>query len=245
VRFAALIVLIAGAAVAQDDRRVVSPDGQLEFRLFVNGQPNSNLSRVAYQLRYKGKLLVDTSYLGIDIYTWEPLLGENTGMISEKKSPNALRARFMQNGSLARLLDVEVRVANDGVAFRCTIGDSTGLERLQIADDTTEFDLPMEPNIPLTVPYITEQKGIGWVAVSEVPNPAFPRMNLALVDADRLEAGRKIIQARLTRRGSVPDIVWEGKTPFTLPWRLILIGPDKATVTRSLAERQATLSSQP
>jgi hypothetical protein len=245
VRFAGLLLLIVGAAVAQADRRVVSPDGRVEFRLFVNGQPNSNLSRVAYQLRFKGELLVDTSYLGIDLYTWEPLLGENTGLMWEKKAPNALTARFMQNGSLARLLDVEVRAFDDGVAFRCTIGNSTGIERLQIADDTTEFDLPREPGVPLTLPYITNQKGIGWVGISEIPLPAFPRMNLALVDADREQAGRKILLARLTRKGGVPDIVWEGKTPFTLPWRLIMIGPDKAAVMRSLAERQASLASQP
>ena len=37
-------------AVAQDERRVTSPNGQIEFRLFIATQGNSNLSRIAYEV---------------------------------------------------------------------------------------------------------------------------------------------------------------------------------------------------
>lgn len=234
-------VIAVCPAFALDERRVVSPDGQVEFRLFVGSQPESSLSRVAYQLRYRGQLLIDTSYLGFDLYTWEPMLGENVGLISETHSDHAIKARFMQNGSLARLLDVEVRAFNDGVAFRCTIGKSTGVERLQIADETTEFDLPHAPGTPLTLPFVAEEKGVGWVAISEVPVPGLPRMGLAEEDF----AGKKILLSRLTRKQVYPDVVYDGKPPLTLPWRVITIAPTRELVMQLAAERQASLASQP
>ena len=226
--FRGLLVLLflCGAALAQDERRVVSPDGKIEFYLFVNGQGDSNPPRIAYQVHVGGKVLVDTSFMGFDVYTWEPLLGENVGLISETASSNAryhtLTAHYMQNGSLARLLDVEVRVYNDGVAFRYVIGKAVSVERLQIADESTEFDLPHDAAMPLTVPLITEEKGIGWVELTEVPIPGFPRMQLAHED----RAG-KILLTRLTRHDGPVDVVYDGKPPLTTPWRVLIVEPDR------------------
>jgi alpha-glucosidase len=227
-----LLVFFCSPAFAQDERRVVSPDGKVEFYLFVNGQEESNLSRVAYQVRVSGKVLVDTSFMGFDIYTWEPLLGENTGLISDSSSANvryhSLTARYMQNGSLARRLDVEVRVYNDGVAFRYVIGKAVSTERLQIADESTEFELPHDPATPLTLPFMTQQKGIGWVALTEVPLPGFPRMHLAHEDS----AG-KILLTRLARHDGPVDVVYDGQPPLTTPWRVFVLGHDREHLAES------------
>jgi hypothetical protein len=236
-------LLFNNAALAQDERRVVSPDGNLVFHLFVNNQEESNLSRIGYQVRYRGKVFIDTSFMGFDLYTQEPLLGENTGLMSDSASANstyhALTARYMQNGSLARRLDVEVRVYNGGVAFRYVIGKAISVDRLLITDEATEFDLPHDPAAPLAVPFVTEVKGVGWVAITEVPLPGFPRMQLTHED----RAGR-ILLTRLT--SSTPDttavsgVVFDGKPPLTTPWRVVLVGSDRehllqSDVLRSLA----------
>ena len=65
-----ILVLFTNAALAQDERRVVSPDGQLEFHLFVNNQEESNLSRIGYQVRYHDKVVIDTSFMGFDLAAW-------------------------------------------------------------------------------------------------------------------------------------------------------------------------------
>jgi hypothetical protein len=49
-----LLPLLAGAAHAQDDRKVVSPDGQLEFRLFTTLPAGAQLNSLAYQVRLRG-----------------------------------------------------------------------------------------------------------------------------------------------------------------------------------------------
>lgn len=231
-----LLALFCNAAVAQDDRRVVSPDGQLEFHLFVNTQEESNLSRVAYQVRYRGQVLIDTSFLGFDLYGQEPLLGENVGLVRSSGAQSfptyqTITGHYMQNGSLGRLLDVEVRVYNDGVAFRYVIGKSAATERLLIADEATEFDLPHDISAALTVPFITPGKSGGWVAITEVPLPGFPRLQLGHEDP-----GGKILLVRLTRPvgpAQLPDVVYDGKPPLTSPWRVVIVGAHRAQLLRS------------
>ncbi len=55
--------------------------------------------------------------MGLDIYNQEPLLGQNLGLIHSSTASdagagekyNSLTAEYMQNGSLGRRLNVEVR----------------------------------------------------------------------------------------------------------------------------------------
>ena len=91
--------------------------------------------------------------MGLDIQDQEPLLGENVGLTSSTSTTsakyNSLLAKYMQNGSLGRLIDVEVRAYNDGVAFRYVIPPSTPLIELLIADEATDSGLPI-PGVTIT-----------------------------------------------------------------------------------------------
>jgi hypothetical protein len=142
----------------------------------------------------------------------------------------------MQNGSLARRLDVEVRVFNEGVAFRCTIGKSTGFERLQIADEATEFDLRNTASGTVTLPFVTEQKGIGWVAVDEVAVPGFPRMSLTH------EEHSHILLTRLAKSGGFPDVAYDGAPPLTVPWRAVLVAPTAEALRRIVSALPSMLN---
>ncbi len=138
------LLLLPFTLKAQDERRVVSPNGQFEFRLFV-AQPQGALwGRIGYQVFAAGKLLIATSWMGLDIRDQEPFLGENPGFMSSETGSGdhykSLVAHYMQNGSLGRRLDVEVRAYDDGVAFRYLIPRSTPLEDILIRDEATEFN---------------------------------------------------------------------------------------------------------
>ena len=143
-RLLAFVVLTC-AAFAQDERRVASPNGQIEFRLFIAVQESNNLPRLAYEVFYHSQPLVKTSFMGLDIEVQEPLLGENVGLTSSSTSKsekyNSLIAHYMQNGSLGRLIDVEARAYDDGVAFRYIIPPSTPLKEFIITEEATEFRL--------------------------------------------------------------------------------------------------------
>ena len=184
------------AAFAQDERRVTSPNGQIEFRLFITTQANSNLSRIAYTVFDRDKPLVNTSLLGLDIQDQEPLLGENVGLTSSSSATsgkyNSLIARYMQNGSLGRLINIEVRAYNDGVAFRYVIPQSTPLIEIDIAEEATEFRLTQPSHVS-----ITESK-------SETYPPMHVDQNTRFTHLDR---------------------PYRGTTPLTCPWRIISVGP--------------------
>jgi hypothetical protein len=196
------LVFFASLAFAQDERRVVSPNGQIEFRLYIATQENSNLSRIAYEVFDRGKPLLKTSFLGLDIVDQEPLLGENVGLTSSSSTKdakyNSLIAKYMQNGSLGRLINVEVRAYNDGVAFRYVIPPSTPLTEILIREEATEF----RPTDPATV------------TIAESKSTTYPPMHVIRSDPSTL----------LTRLASS----FQGTTPLTCPWRIISIGPKSA-----------------
>lgn len=196
-----LVLLLACSALAEDERRVASPNGQLEMRVFVTTQETSNLSRLAYQIFYRGKPLLKTSYLGLDIEDQEPLLGENVGLTSSSMSKgpnyNSLIAKYMQDGSIGRLIDIESRAYDDHIEFRYVIPRSTPLLELDIVEEATEFSFAGEP-----------------VAISESNGDRFPHMRLVSEDAS----------TKLTRL----DGKFHGTTPWTGPWRIVSVGEPKS-----------------
>ncbi len=70
-----------------DQLSVSSPNGQIEFRLFLTQQPDPSepLLRLAYQVFFKGKQLMDTSFMGLNIRD-QPILGVNVGLDDVEKS---------------------------------------------------------------------------------------------------------------------------------------------------------------
>jgi alpha-glucosidase len=243
-----LLLIPTPPAIAQDERRVTSPNGQLEFRLGLAQPEAGALSRLAYQVFHRGKPILDTSYLGLNIHFQEPLLGENVGLrkagvSTESPRYHSLIAEYLQNGSLGRRIDVEVRVADDGIAFRYRIPRSGPLEEFLLEDETTEFAFAQDgmaftPNgrgvelsrigeqARLGLPLIVQQGGPGWVAITEVGARGYPAAYLARSDGT-------ILITRLTSRPSVPNIVFEGATPLTCPWRVIIVGPDRARLMQA------------
>jgi hypothetical protein len=201
-RFFLCLLAASGVLVeAQDTRSVTSPDGQLEFRVFVGQPEGSGLTRLAYQVFYRGKTIVGTSYMGIDIVPQEPLLGENLGLInsSSARSPsyNELRTSYMQNGSLGRRVDIEARAYDTRIQFRYVIPRSTPLaEPFTIDDEKTEF--AVEPGAS------------GMVKIGEDASGAYPPMTL-------MHEGNSALVTRLDRQ-------FEATTPLTTAWRVISIG---------------------
>src|SRR5689334_22348848 len=150
-RILALVLLVfaaASAAFAETDTvSVASPDGQLVLRLFVVSPKDAILVRLAYSVTYHGKLLMDTSLLGIAIHDQEVFLGETVGLVSATPASvnqpgnryNSLIAQYIQNGSLGRRITIEARAYDDGVAFRYYIPRTSTVEDLEIEEELTDF----------------------------------------------------------------------------------------------------------
>jgi alpha-glucosidase len=160
-RAAALGLAVALCAFGQaqsDPVKVTSPDGQIEFRMFLSPQQESSeYWRLAYQISFRGKPLMDTSYMGLN-FRDQPVLGVNLGLVTSKTQSvdetytvpagksktvrnhyNLLTADYMQNGSLGRRLTMEVRAYDDGIAFRYDIPWSNPLQDIFLENDSTQF----------------------------------------------------------------------------------------------------------
>ncbi len=203
---------------------MTSPDGKLEFRLFVATQEDSNLPRIAYRVNWRNEPIIGTSFMGLDILDQVPLLGENDGLTSSSSTQgkvyNSLIAKYMQNGSLGRLITIEARAYNDGIAFRYVIPPSTPLIELLIAEEATEFHFEEK----IADGPIQHLKN-AWVAISESKPGSFPPMHLILSDPT----------TELTRLSRLGDarIAFEGTTPLTCPWRIIALGQNRDSVLKS------------
>ena len=207
-----VLLFFAFSAAAQDRQTLKSPDGNLEFRLFVSESP-STLPRIGYQLLYKGSLLLNTSYLGFDIEYQEPILGEKAGLMNYSQAPGTLTAHYMQDGSLGRLIDIEARIWNDGVAFRYVIPKSTPLIEIQILSELTEFALPIKIPEPLPQPFTAELPGGTWISIGEQGTAGtYPPMALI-----QKQDEPKILITHFPK-------LWESVTPLTTPWRVIGVG---------------------
>lgn len=219
-------------APAQDERSVTSPDRQIEFRLGFGQPAPGALFQLAYQVFFHGKPLLNTSFLGLEIYNQEPTLGANLGLTGSKVTSgshfNSLIAEYMQNGSLGRRLNLEVRAFDEGVAFRYVIPRSQPLDEILIDDEATEFSFAKElgKQISPTLPFTAEQPGIGWVVVTEVAAKGYPHMAL-------LRSEPKTMVTRLDRLASNPALAVHTNTPLTSSWRVILIGDSRAHVAES------------
>lgn len=227
-----LVLFLAGPCVfAQNSLHVASPNGQIDFHLavFLPPEPGSFL-RLGYEVSSQGKPLLDTSYLGFWIHNQEPILGQNLGMTASKSGHgdgyNWIAGEFLQNGSIGRRINVEVRAYDDGVAFRYLIPRTAALEDIVIEHEETEFrfahdvTLPMYSDPPLRV----EQPGVGWVEITEAPRSGYPNMLL-----DRSEPRTvKVALAGVRDRWPV-----ESTTPLTTSWRVLLIARSASELNAS------------
>ncbi len=227
-----LLLWLPGAQ-AQDERRVTSPDGRLEFRISVSQPEVGALYRLGYRLLSGGQPVIDTSYLGILVHNQEPVLCENVGLIGAHSGKsgdfNWLTAEYMQNGSLGRLVKLEIRVWNRGAAFRYVIPRSTPLEELLIDDELTEFDLArtaVKLSSPAPLPFAAQLSGGVWVAIAQARAPGYPRTEL-------IATGPHLLSTHLAPLPDDGGIALESHTPFTTPWRVILLSQNREEASRS------------
>lgn len=268
-------VCAAGCALGQRDPvSVTSPNGQIEFHLFLTQEPDpaEALTRIAYQVYFKGKLLMDTSYMGLDIHD-QPILGVNVGLSQSKVTSveqtytlpagkaktirdhyNQLTAQYLQNGSLGRRINVEVRAYDDGVAFRYVIPWSGPLVDFNIDDEFTEFQFAKDgESYPLILtdyntnyedgyrkmaisaihadslvglPFLVEQPGVGWVGVTEADIDDYAGMYL------KHEDGRTMIST-ISPRNDDDSTAVITHAPRDCPWRVLLIGSEPGRLMES------------
>jgi hypothetical protein len=134
-------------------QKVLSPSNKIEvnFKLLSSGQP-------AYLVKYKDKLVISESTLGIKLKdkpsldanfevessnsrtfneTWKPVLGEQSSIINHY---NELVISLIQKETNIKM-NIIFRVFDEGVAFRYDFPKQTSLNYFIISDEATQFNL--------------------------------------------------------------------------------------------------------
>jgi alpha-glucosidase len=252
----ALLGLAAVTAVfaETDTVSVASPDGQLVLRLFIVSPKDAILVRLAYSVTFHGKLLMDTSLLGIALHDQEVFLGETVGLVSAKEESvatpgnhyNSLIAQYIQNGSLGRRITIEARAYDDGVAFRYYIPRTSTVEDLQIEEELTDFHFAQDGNayasvVPdyqsgkgeysriklseiqrsslIALPFLVEQPGVGWVAITEAQLDNYPGMSVFHPEGTT-------IRTTLAPLANDASFAMHGMTPAESPWRVLMVASE-------------------
>jgi len=251
-----LLCLAAVTAVfaETDTVSVASPDGQLVLRLFIVSPKDAILVRLAYSVSYRGKLLMDTSLLGIALHDQEVFLGETVGLVSAKQESvatlgnhyNSLIAQYIQNGSLGRRTTIEARAYDDGVAFRYYIPRTSTVEDLMIEEELTDFHFAQDGNAYAAVlsdyesgkgeysrtklseiqrtslialPFLVEQPGVGWVAITEAQLDNYPGMSVFHPEGTTM-------RTTLSPLFNDASMAMHGMTPAETPWRVLMVAPE-------------------
>jgi alpha-glucosidase len=272
-RILSLVLLILAAASAvfaeTDTVSVASPDGQLVLRLFIVSPKDAILVRLAYSVTFHGKLLMDTSLLGIALHDQEVFLGETVGLVSATPASvnqpgnryNSLIAQYIQNGSLGRRITIEARAYDDGIAFRYYIPRTSTVEDLQIEEELTDFHFAQDGDayaavVPdyqstkgdysktkmsrierrslLALPFLVEQPGVGWVAITEAQIDNYPGMYVFHPEGTT-------IRTTLTPRFDDAAMAMHGMSPAETPWRVLMV----ATEPRKLLDSEIVKNLNP
>jgi alpha-glucosidase len=140
---------------------VSSPDGQIVMRFAVlpaKGE-SSDTGKLVYSLAFHGKPVLSDSGLALEL-EGQPPLGSDVGVAGSSAGDGiddytllyaktskvhdaykSLTVRVVENGGLHRLMTVEARAYNDGVAFRYILPEQESIKQVRLRQEDTEFRL--------------------------------------------------------------------------------------------------------
>jgi len=166
---------------------------------------------------------------------------------------NSLIAQYIQNGSLGRRVTIEARAYNDGVAFRYYIPRTSTVEDLQIEEELTDFRFAQDGDAYSSVlsgyqsdkseysrtrlsalkrssltglPFLVEQPGVGWVAITEAQLDNYPGMYV-------FHAEGTTMRTTLAPLFNDASMAMHGMTPAETPWRVLMVASEPRTLLES------------
>ncbi len=259
-------MLIAVSSFAKPIITIQSPDRKIKFWL------STDVNGLYYKVAYKGVLMVDNSRLNISFKEggsfnhalqltatkferltedYELLTGKASKIHSES---NRVIIPVTEKSGSKRTLNIEIRVFNDGAAFRYVIPKQSGwADMVNVTDEIDSFNLNGNPKITalLRENYTTSHEGIytkaslnDLKADTLMDMPAlfeFPNGNyMAITEASlRDYAGmylmkhNGVLESRLSPLPHQTELKVKATLPHNSPWRIMMISDKPGTFIES------------
>ncbi|MGZ3944757.1 MAG: glycoside hydrolase family 97 protein, partial [Mucilaginibacter sp.] len=261
-----LLSLISLSVFAEKNVTVTSPDKNIVFRL------SATENGLKYRVIYKGNVLIDNSRLSISFKkggefgknvslgkpSFKKVVEDYDLIVGRSSHVHSLSNEAMvpvtETGGPSRVLNIEIRIFNDGAAFRYVIpGNSGGWQKAEITDESDQFNFTGDPTA-LTLfreNYTTSHEGLyDRLPVSKIkPDtlmdlPAlfeYPKgIYMAVTEANLLDyAGMYLIkhsgvlQSSLSPLPKQKDLKAIITLPHNSPWRVMEISDRVGTFMES------------
>jgi alpha-glucosidase len=250
-----VLLFVSANVFAGKTITVRSPDAKIKFEL------STDKDGLFYKVSYKGILMADQSRLDVsfkeggdfnkdlvlssakserlvDDYTL--LTGRSSKVHSEC---NRIIVPVRETGGAKRELDIEIRMFNDGAAFRYVIPEQAKWKTVNITDEVDQFNLTQNPKMTtmLRRNYTTSHEGLYTKTTLKDLTPdtlmdspvlfEFPGGKyMAITEAALLDyAGmylmkhNGVLETRLSPLPDVPGVKVIAKLPHNSPWRVMMI----------------------
>lgn len=237
-------------ATAAAEYQLASPSGDitLEFGLTESGQPS-------YSAKYDDQAAIDRSLLGFDFRraadlvdgmvveevdrssadtTWEQPWGEQRLI---RDHYNEMRLTLSESAAPARRMELVFRAYDDGIAFRYRLPEQENLDRMEILDELSEFNLSGDYSAWWTpalagekYEYLTRNTPLEQVELVHTPltltrerGPALAIHEAVLKDyaTMNLRGEGHSLKAALVPIHKGSPVKVEARTPFSTPWRTV------------------------
>jgi alpha-glucosidase len=250
------LLLASLTSFAQKTINITSPDKEIKFWL------STDKSGVYYRVSYKGVLMADVSRLNLTFKEggtfnqdlaisdakierltedYDLIIGKTSKVHSEC---NRVIVPVREKTGLKRSLNIEVRVFNDGVAFRYMIPKQPQLpEMVNISDEADSFNLTQNPvaTALLRINYTTSHEGlytktslnelkgdtlIDMPVLFEFPNKTYMAITEAALHdyaGMYLMKHNNVLESRLSPLPNEPGVKVKAKLPHNSPWRVMMI----------------------
>ncbi len=237
--------------VAQPPQRgPVRASPQLAYTISFNGKSLLDTSFLGLQIQGQPLLGPNLELVTTKTKTVDETYTIPVGKSKEVRNHyNSVVAEYKESGFFARHLNIEVRAYDDGVAFRYLLPETSPPQEVRITDEVTQFRFAhdaeayplilqgfrtsyedqyqeitlsgIHPDSLIAVPFLVEQPGVGWVAVTEAHLENYAGLYLTHPN------GRTTAMVvKLAPRVDVPEVAVSGATPLNSPWRVLMIASE-------------------
>ncbi len=251
-----LCLLTAANAFAKKTVFITSPDTKIKVWL------STDNNGLYYRVAYNGILMVDTSRMNISfkeggafnhnlvmISAIREKLAEDYDLVIGKTSKvhsesNRIIVSVMERTGAKRTLDIEIRVFNDGAAFRYVIPkQDQWAANINVTDETDSFNLTQNPVMTalLRENYTTSHEGLytkvdlnhlkadtlmDMPVLFEFPNNLYMAITEAALHdyaGMYLMKHNGVIESRLSPLPHQTEIKVKATLPHNSPWRVMMI----------------------
>ena len=253
--FSLMLLCVSVAVSGQQDVRLSSPDRTISFILSVKQH------HPVYSVTYKKNKIIANSSVAVDVREWGAAhiisffgapsyteINENYKLVVGKASNvnnhyKQAKISFADQANKKFRLDFEVRVFNDGVAFRYLFPVNNSDSSFTLIDEATEFKFVSDPIVKaLLLPnFTTSHEGLytttllskikndtlmDMPALFQLPNDIFVGITeAALLDYAGMYLTKHsgVLRSQLSPLPNQQTVKVKATLPHTSPWRVLLI----------------------